>query len=108
MRQQLSILYQGALLETAQGCFADCQWVAALDTCRRLLMIEPWQERAVLVGMRAALSLGDVCQPKVEMSPDCQSRNVPFWVFGGCRSRLRCGYVGGAIPVHISTASGLG
>ncbi len=58
-RQRLLLLYQRALLETARKYYQEGQALAALELCYRLLAIEPWQEQAVLWGMRAALALGD-------------------------------------------------
>ena len=58
-RQRLSLLYQRALLAVAEARLAGRRFAEALDACRRLLTLEPWQERAVLVGMRACLALGD-------------------------------------------------
>jgi LuxR family maltose regulon positive regulatory protein len=58
-RQRFNELYQRALLSTAQqrfeaGCFPE-----ALEACKKLLTIEPWQEQAVLLGMRASIHMKD-------------------------------------------------
>lgn len=59
-RERLSFFYKQALLGAAklrleQGCSIE-----ALDACLRLLEVEPWQEEAVLLGMRACVALGDL------------------------------------------------
>jgi len=59
-RQRLSLLYQQALLAVAEARLAEGRFSEALDLCRRLLALEPWQERAVLVGMRACVALNDL------------------------------------------------
>jgi DNA-binding SARP family transcriptional activator len=38
---------------------AENQWAKALEACRKVLAIEPWQEQAVLLGMTACLGMGD-------------------------------------------------
>jgi DNA-binding SARP family transcriptional activator len=58
-RQHYATLYQEALLEAGRLRFAAGSFAAALEACRRLLALEPWQEQAALLGMRAALELGD-------------------------------------------------
>lgn len=58
-RQHYATLYQQALLAAARARFAVHDYPAALAVCRRLLGLEPWQEQAVLLGMRAALQLDD-------------------------------------------------
>lgn len=63
-RQHLSVLYQDALLEAAQQRLKDGNASSALEACRKLLAIEPWQEQAVLVGMRAARDLGDLASAR--------------------------------------------
>jgi DNA-binding SARP family transcriptional activator len=59
-RERLALLYQQALLGAAEVRLAAGRPAEALDACRRLLAIEPWQEKAVLLGMRACVALGDV------------------------------------------------
>ncbi|HPH95853.1 MAG TPA: BTAD domain-containing putative transcriptional regulator [Anaerolineaceae bacterium] len=59
-QQRLSVLYQNALLEAAGERLKDGMAAEALEACRKLLTIEPWQEQAVLTGMKAAQSLGDL------------------------------------------------
>jgi DNA-binding SARP family transcriptional activator len=59
-REHLLGLYQECLLQCAQLEYEWGDYPAALGTCRQLLKIEPWQERAVLLGMRAAHRLNDL------------------------------------------------
>lgn len=59
-RERLALLYQQALLGAAEARLAAGRPAEALDACRRLLATEPWQEKAVLLGMRACVALGDV------------------------------------------------
>ncbi|MBN1643105.1 MAG: hypothetical protein JXA09_17865 [Anaerolineae bacterium] len=58
-RQRLSLLFQRALLEAAEARLAAGQLSEALDACNRALALEPWQERAVLIGMRTCLAMDD-------------------------------------------------
>ncbi len=58
-REHLAQLYLRGLLTIAQIHFAANQPREALDACHRILAREPWQEDAVLVGMRACLALND-------------------------------------------------
>lgn len=58
-RERLALLYQRALLAVAQARLAEGRFVEALDACRCLLALEPWQEQAVLVAMRACVALND-------------------------------------------------
>lgn len=58
-RQWLARNYQRALLEMAQTWLAQGCHAEALEACRKVLELEPWQEQAVLLGMRACLALGD-------------------------------------------------
>jgi len=58
------LLYQQCLLECARLEYAAGDFPAALATCRQLLKLEPWQEQAVLLGMRAARQLGDVASAR--------------------------------------------
>ncbi len=58
-RERLSLIYQRALLEAARARLAAGQLAGALEACRRLLAVEPWQEQAVLIGMHACLGLND-------------------------------------------------
>jgi len=59
-RERLTLLYQQALLAAARARLAAGRFAEALDACRRLLVLEPWQEQAVLVGMRACVALNDL------------------------------------------------
>ena len=59
-RERLALLYQRALLAAAESRLANGQFVDALDACQRLLALEPWQEQAVLVAMRACVALNDL------------------------------------------------
>ncbi len=57
-RERLIRLYLRTLLAAAgQDLRTDPQ--AALDKCRRVLEIDPWQENAVLIGMRACVAAND-------------------------------------------------
>ena len=59
LRQRCAQEYQHALLAQARARFAAGDAWGALQTCRRLLALEPWQEQAVLLGMQASLALDD-------------------------------------------------
>jgi len=59
-RERLALLYQRALLGAGEARLAAGRPAEALDACRRLLAEEPWHEKAVLLGMRACVALGDV------------------------------------------------
>jgi DNA-binding SARP family transcriptional activator len=56
-RQWLAQDYQYALLEMANAWLAEDRAVESLDACRKILAAEPWQEQAVLLGMRACLRM---------------------------------------------------
>jgi DNA-binding SARP family transcriptional activator len=58
-REQLNQQYLEALLKVAQRKLQEADPQGALEACRRLLAVDPWQEQAVLVGMRACLALSD-------------------------------------------------
>lgn len=58
-RQWLAQDMQRAALEVAKVHLAENNGRAALLACRRVMSAEPWQEEAVLLGMRACLLLGD-------------------------------------------------
>jgi len=62
--EHLLLLYQQCLLECARLEYAAGDFPAALATCRQLLKLEPWQEQAVLLGMRAARQLGDMASAR--------------------------------------------
>jgi DNA-binding SARP family transcriptional activator len=59
-RERFRAVCQRALVARAQARLAEGHFQEALDDCRRVLEIEPWQEQAVHVGMRAALALNDL------------------------------------------------
>jgi LuxR family maltose regulon positive regulatory protein len=56
-RKWLAQDYQRALLEMAKFWLEEDRCIEALDACRKILEAEPWQEQAVLLGMRACLRL---------------------------------------------------
>lgn len=58
-RQRHARLYMEALLEAARQSLDAGRLQEALDTCHRVLDLEPWQENAVLLGMRACMILND-------------------------------------------------
>ncbi len=58
-REQFSILHRQALLAAAQARFDAGRFAEVLEPCRRILAAEPWQEAAVLLGMRACAALND-------------------------------------------------
>ncbi|MDD5371750.1 MAG: bacterial transcriptional activator domain-containing protein [Anaerolineaceae bacterium] len=60
LRQHYLTLFQQILLETARCCYSNGDFHDCLTLCRRLLKIEPWQEQAVMMGMKAAVALGDL------------------------------------------------
>jgi LuxR family maltose regulon positive regulatory protein len=59
IRQRLMQNYQHALLEQAAAWIAEGRYTEVLDACQRVVALEPWQEQAVLLGMRACLKLND-------------------------------------------------
>jgi DNA-binding SARP family transcriptional activator len=58
-RQRLSPLIQQALFLNAQQLIQSGQFSAGLEHVRRLLVLEPWHEPAVLLGMQACVALED-------------------------------------------------
>lgn len=58
-RQWLEQDYQRALLKQAEIWLAQQCWAEALDASRRVLVLEPWQEQAVLLGMKACLEMNN-------------------------------------------------
>ncbi|MCX7902718.1 MAG: bacterial transcriptional activator domain-containing protein, partial [Burkholderiaceae bacterium] len=58
-REQLAEAYLRALLAAAEERLSAGRPADALDACRRALALDPWQEQAVLLGMRACVALGD-------------------------------------------------
>ncbi len=57
--QWLTQYYQLTLLKMAETWLAEARHAEALDACQKILATEPWQEQAVLLGMRACLGLGN-------------------------------------------------
>ncbi|MCX7670112.1 MAG: hypothetical protein N2439_08570 [Anaerolineae bacterium] len=58
-RERLAQHFVEAAMTLAAQSLAEDNPHAALAAARRALEVEPWQERAVLIGMRACLALGD-------------------------------------------------
>ncbi|MDE3088633.1 MAG: hypothetical protein KGJ80_04525, partial [Chloroflexota bacterium] len=58
-RERLSRHYLDALLATAAQHLDAGRAQESLDACHRVLERDPWQENAVLLGMRACLALND-------------------------------------------------
>lgn len=58
-RERLKRLYLRALLITAHRQMQAGHARETLDLCHRILEIDPWQEDAVLLGMRACLAFND-------------------------------------------------
>lgn len=63
-REQVALLHQRALLGAAKARLAAGRWAEALDACQQVLTTEPWQEQAVLLGMRACMELHDVSRAR--------------------------------------------
>jgi DNA-binding SARP family transcriptional activator len=59
VREQINQQYREALLKSAHRKLKAADPQGALDACRRLLTLDPWQEQAVTVGMHACLELND-------------------------------------------------
>ncbi|MCD6290357.1 MAG: tetratricopeptide repeat protein [Anaerolineae bacterium] len=59
LRERLAQLYLRSLLHIAQDALSTGCAQRALDACHTILAREPWQEQAVLLGMRACMALGD-------------------------------------------------
>ncbi len=57
-RERLAHLYLRALLKTAQQHMKAERPQEALELCHRILELDPWQESAILIGMRAYVALG--------------------------------------------------
>jgi DNA-binding SARP family transcriptional activator len=57
-RRKLAANYQHALLHKAAEWIETQHFQQALDACQKILADDPWQEQAVLLGMRACLKLG--------------------------------------------------
>ncbi len=58
-RQRLAALYQEALLALGEARMAQERYSEALELAQRALAQEPWEERAVLIGMQACVGLND-------------------------------------------------
>jgi DNA-binding SARP family transcriptional activator len=58
-RQRLAFLYQQALLNQAEIWFTKGEYSASLDACRKVLALEPWQEQAAFLAMKACLGIGN-------------------------------------------------
>ncbi len=59
IRQHLADQFESALLKLAEGKLQDGNPTACLELIRQALQDNPWQERAVELGMQAAIALGD-------------------------------------------------
>jgi DNA-binding SARP family transcriptional activator len=59
LRQHYADQFEQALLALAKERLNGGAAPACLDLARRALLHNPWQEQAVLLGMRAALETGD-------------------------------------------------
>ena len=59
LRQHLADLYEQALLHQAMRQLQGGEPAVCLGLVRRVLLHNPWQEQAVALGMRAALTSGD-------------------------------------------------
>jgi LuxR family maltose regulon positive regulatory protein len=58
-RQRLAYLRLSAMLAQAEAFLAGGQLREALAACQGVLALEPWQEQAALLGMRASAGLND-------------------------------------------------
>jgi DNA-binding SARP family transcriptional activator len=58
-REHFKRLYLRALLITAHRQMQAGRAREALEACHRILEMDPWQEDAVLLGMRACLAFND-------------------------------------------------
>lgn len=59
-REQAAGWCRRGLAQTARALLDAGRFEEALDACRRLLALEPWDEDAVDLGMRACLALNDL------------------------------------------------
>ncbi len=59
IRQHLADEYESALLALAEERWQNAESAECLSLCRKALLHNPWQERAALMGMRAAVALDD-------------------------------------------------
>ncbi len=58
-RERLRQMAVRVAMHVAQEAFAAERFNRTLDACRRALSLEPWEEEAVLLGMKAYLALND-------------------------------------------------
>jgi len=58
-REWLRQDFQTALLAMAHQWIAGGRFRESLESCRKVLALEPWQEQAVLIGMQAWAELGN-------------------------------------------------
>jgi DNA-binding SARP family transcriptional activator len=58
-RQWLSNSFQQALLAWAKTKYREGTFSQALEACWKVLVIEPWQEQAALLAMRACVGMDD-------------------------------------------------
>jgi DNA-binding SARP family transcriptional activator/tetratricopeptide (TPR) repeat protein len=58
-REQLRVRLARNQLEAARACEVRGAWAGALDRARAALQLDVWDEAAALIGMRAALALGN-------------------------------------------------
>lgn len=56
----MALLYQRALFGSAQQAFSRGELQETLDTCQRLINLEPWHEEGVLLAMRACQATNDL------------------------------------------------
>lgn len=59
VREHLADLFEQSLFAKAIQHFSNEDAMACLELVERVLIQSPWQEKAVALGMRAALALGD-------------------------------------------------
>jgi DNA-binding SARP family transcriptional activator len=59
-RKALSELYQEGLLALADLHFKNIQYADALDCCRQVMQLDPWNENAVFIAMQCYIELGTV------------------------------------------------
>ena len=58
-RQWLAANYQRALLAWAEALFKTGDFPAVLETCQKILALEPWHEQAALLAMQTSVAMGD-------------------------------------------------
>ncbi len=59
IRQHFSDQYEEALITLAEDQLAENNPAVCLDLVKQVLLIDSWQERAVELGMRAAVAIGE-------------------------------------------------